>query len=54
MRAAGEGSTEDEMIGWHHDSIVVSLSKLQGTVKDRKAWRAAVRGVTESWTQLSD
>ena len=26
------------------DSIDVSLSKLRETVKDREAWRAAVRG----------
>ena len=35
------------------DSIDLSLSKLQEMVKDRKAWRAAVHGVTKSWTRLS-
>ena len=35
------------------DSIDMSLSKLQALVTDRKAWRAAVHGVTKSWTQLS-
>ena len=32
------------------DSIDMSLSKLWKIVKEREAWRAAVRGVTESQT----
>ena len=32
------------------DSMDTSLSKLREMVKDRKAWRAAVHGVTESRT----
>ena len=36
------------------DSIEMSLSKLQGLVMDREAWRAAVHGVTKSQTRLSD
>ena len=32
------------------DAMDMSLSKLQETVKDREAWRAAVHVVTKSWT----
>ena len=36
------------------DSMDVSLSKLREMVMDREAWRAAIHGVTKSWTRLSD
>ena len=36
------------------DSLDVSLSELREMVMDREAWRAAVHGVVESRTRLSD
>ena len=36
------------------DSMDIGLGGLRELVMDREAWRAAVHGVTKSWTQLSD
>ena len=54
--------TEDEMIGWHHNSmdmslsklweLVMSLSKLWELVMDRETWCAAFHGVTKIQTGL--
>ena len=49
-----KGTTEDEMVGWHHRQMDMGLGGLQELVVDREAWHAAVHGVTKSWTWLSD
>ena len=36
------------------DLTDMSLSQLRELAMDREPWRAAVHGVTKSWTQLSD
>ena len=57
-----KGATEDEMVAWHHHELSkcweivmdMTLSKLRELVMDRKAWRAAVHGITKSRTRLKD
>ena len=48
------GQQSMRWLGGITDSMHMSFSKLQETVKNREAWYAAVHGVTNSQTQLSD
>jgi len=41
-------------VRWHHDSMDMSLKKLQEMVKDREAWHAAVHGVTKSQSDRTE
>ena len=41
-------------LGGITNSMDMNLGELRGLVMDREAWRAVIRGVTKSRTQLSD
>ena len=49
-----KGSIEDEMVGWLHRSMDMSLRKLRELVIDREAWRVAAHEITKSRTRLRD
>ena len=51
-----KGTTEDEMVGWHHRTMDVSLSMFWVLVMDREAWYTAVHrvAVRHNWaTELN-
>ena len=49
MKAKGEGGGKgSECLDSITDSVDMNLSKLREIVEDRRAWRAAINGVTES------
>ena len=43
---------ENEIAGWHHRLMDMSLSKLQKMVKDWDTWRLQSTG-SQSWTRLN-
>ena len=49
-----KGTTENEMVGWHHWLDGHEFNKLQELVIDMEAWRAAVHRVAKSQTWLNN
>ena len=46
--------TEDEMVGWHHQLKGHEFEQNLGVGDGQGSLRAAVHGVTVSWTLLSN
>ena len=49
-----KGTTEDEMVGWHHQHNGHEFEQAQELVMNSEAWHAVVHGVAKSQTWLSD
>ena len=52
-RQEEKGTTEDELVRWHHRLDGHEFEQAPELVMDREAWRAAVHRVAESQTRLS-
>ena len=53
-RQGEKGTTEDEMVGWHHRLDEHEFEQPLGVGDGPEVWRAAVHGVAKSQTRLSN
>ena len=54
LRQEEKGTTEDEMVGWHHQLDGLESEQALGVGDGQGSWRAAVHGVSKSQSQLSE
>ena len=45
------GTTQDEMVGWHHRLDAYEFVQAPGFGDGQEAWYAAVHGAAKSWTR---
>ena len=53
-RGKGGGGTKNEMVEWHHRLSGHEFEQTLGDSEGRGAWCAAVHGLTNSQTRLSN
>ena len=53
-RQEEKGTTEDEMVGWHHWCNGHEFEQAPGEGEGQGAWHAAVHGIIKSWIRPDD
>ena len=53
-RQGQKETTEDEMIGWHHQLDGCEFEQAPGGGDGQGTWHASVHGIAKNWTWLSD
>ena len=48
-----KGTTDDDIVGWHHQLHGHEFEQAVGELMNKKAWHSSVHEVAKSWTQLS-
>ena len=49
-----KGTTEDQMVGWHHQHNGLEFEQALGFDDEQGSWHAIVHVVANGWTRLSN